>query len=264
MKDSDIEWIMAYADGQLPRDQVDRVEALLRADGQARDLLAHFRQTGALLEPLTRDLLHEPVPSRLIDTVRDHARTDAPPGASATITDGPLVKPLPVAPRTVEPAGPPANDSRFWPQAALAAGLALVIGAVVGHWWAGRSTDTASTLASVLQSVPSGSSAPLADGKVLPLASFRRSDGTLCREFEQSLGGRLSHGFACRADGVWITQMIIDGGAEQGRDGQPPAFVPATGQADALAAMAEALGLGQALDPGEEEALIGRGWTEQP
>lgn len=260
MKDSDIEWIMAYADGQLPREQTDRVEALLQADAQARDLLAYFRQTGALLEPLASDLLHEPVPGRLIQTVRHHARTDAPP----TITDGPLVKPLPAAPRTVEPAGPPANDSRFWPQAALAAGLALVIGAVLGHWWAGRSFDTASALASVLQSVPSGSSAPLADGKVSPLASFRRSDGTLCREFEQSRAGRLSHGFACRADGVWITQVIIDGGAEQGRDGQPPAFVPATGQADALAAMAEALGLGPALDPGEEEALIGRGWSERP
>lgn len=261
MKDTDIELIMAHADGQLPPEQQDRVHALLDSDAEARELLARFRETSALLDPVTRELLSEPVPQRLIDTVRQHPMAAAPQ-ADAAPTPMPAPVATPVRMATTGPA--PANDSRFWPRWAAAASIALAVGLVAGNWWGSQGADPGQTLAQVLHTTPSGTTSALAEGSVMPLASFRRADGQPCREFEQAAAGRLSHGIACHADGVWVTQVLIDRGPDQGQIGQAPAFVPASGQADALAAMAEALGLGEALDAAQEEQLIRGGWAARP
>ncbi|MCU0957432.1 MAG: hypothetical protein MUF55_08975 [Hydrogenophaga sp.] len=261
MKDTDIELIMAHADGQLPPEQRGHVQALLDSDAEARELLARFRETGALLDPVARELLSEPVPQRLLDTVRQHPMAGE---AAAALT--PMPAPLPVATpvHVTTPERSPANDTRFWPRWAAAASVALAVGLVAGHWWGSQGADTGQTLAQVLQTTPSGTSVALADGSALPLATFRRADGQPCREFEQVAGGRLSHGIACRTDGIWVTQLLIDRGPDQGQIGQAPAFVPASGQADALAAMVESLGLDEALGAAEEDRLIRQGWSDRP
>ena len=205
MKDTDIELIMAHADGHLPPEQQDQVQALLDSDAEARELLARFRETSALLDPVTRELLSEPVPQRLIDTVRQHPM--ATPAEAAPPTTRPSLVDTPV--RVAAAGLSPANDTRFWPRWAAAASVALAVGLVAGHWWGSQETDAGQTLAEVLQTTPSGTSVALAEGSVMPLASFRRADGQPCREFEQAAGGRLSHGIACHGDGVWVTQVLI-------------------------------------------------------
>ncbi len=264
MKESDIELVMAYADGKLPPERLDEVQALIETDAQAREMLARYRQTSVLLDSAMRGVLDEPVPRQLIDTVLHHpSQGDVPvPSATWPVATPPAKDNATVPASQLAPTA--ANESRFWPRSAMAASVALAVGLFAGHWWARLGSDPGTDLARVLQTVPSGTQAPLADGHVMPLASFLRADGSPCREFEQTHGGRLSHGIACRAEGVWITQMLIDSGAELGRAGQPPAFVPAAGQADTLAAMAEALSLGQALSPADEERLIRRDWSQQP
>ncbi|TNF53262.1 MAG: hypothetical protein EP308_09870, partial [Burkholderiales bacterium] len=206
MKDTDIELIMAHADGQLPPELLGHVQALLDSDAEARELLARFRETGALLDPVARELLSEPVPQRLLDTVRHHPMATEAAAASAPI---PTPSPVGVAVRVAgADRNTPANDTRFWPRWAAAASVALAVGLVTGHWWGSQGADAGLTLAQVLQTTPSGTSVALADGSALPLASFRRPDGQSCREFEQAAAGRLSHGIACQANGVWVTQVL--------------------------------------------------------
>lgn len=259
MNDTDIEALMAYADGELEAERTAHIEQLLASDEEARAMLERFRQTSTLLDPVARGLLDEPVPQRLIDTVRNH-----PSFAGAPVAEpDPLpAATVPLSASRVEMSA--ANDNRFWPRWAAAASVALAVGLVGGHWWgsegAGRSID----LAQVLQTAPSGASTELPDGRVMLLASFRRTDGQACREFEQTRAGRLAHGIACRTEGVWVTHLLIDRGPDQGQIGQPPAFVPASGEADALAAMADALGLGEALSPEDEARLIQQGWSTRP
>lgn len=259
MNDTDIEALMAYADGELEAERMAYIEQLLASDEEARAMLERFRQTSTLLDPVTRGLLEEPVPQRLIDTVRNHP--------AFVVAPVPAPEPLPAATAPLSAARVEmraANDSRFWPRWAAAASVALAVGLVGGHWWGSEGPGQSMDLAQVLQTAPSGASKELPDGRVMPLASFRRADGQACREFEQTRAGRLAHGIACRTEGVWVTHLLIDRGPDQGQTGQLPAFVPASGEADALAAMADALGLGETLSPEDEGQLIQQGWSTRP
>jgi negative regulator of sigma E activity len=259
MNDIDIEDLMAYADGELEADRTAYIEQLLSSDEEARAMLERFRQTSTLLDPVSRGLLEEPVPQRLIDTVRNHPASATAPVAAPEPLPAATV---PLIASRVEMSA--ANGSHYWPRWAAAASVALAVGLVTGHWWGGQDTGAGTDLAQLLQTVPSGTSVSLAGGSLMPLASFQRADGQPCREFEQVIAGRLSHGIACRSEGVWVTQVLIDRGADQGQIGQPPVFAPASGQADALSAMADALNLGEALEPQQEAQLIRNGWSAPP
>jgi surface antigen len=107
--------------------------------------------------------------------------------------------------------------------AAAMTGLGVLLGAVLGSE-VGRSLDRADhltmerTTQQTLEMAPSGQSASWRNpdsgnaGTVTPIRTVQRSDGSFCREYQQSVtvGGRTeqAYGIACRQpDGSWrITQ----------------------------------------------------------
>ncbi len=245
MKTHDIEQLMAYADGELDPTQVQAVERLLRDDPEAQATVARFRQTREQLAPALDPLMHEPVPQRLIDAIRQH------PGPAGMAT----------APAALPAARAAANDRWYWPSLATAASVALVVGLVGGQWWAGAPAAGPDVLAQALQTLPSGQVLQAGATQVMPLASFRAADGQVCREFEQSAHERQSNGIACRDGEQWITRLLLDHGPAGALDAAPSAFVTASGEADALSAMVESLRLGQALTPQQEEQALREGWA---
>lgn len=245
MNSPDIEQLMAYADGELDPVQAQAVERLLQDDPEARAIVERFRQTREQLAPGLDPLLDEPVPQRLIDAIRQH------PGPA------PAAEPLATPPV----ARPAANDRWYWPSLATAASVALVVGLVAGRWWGDGATAGPDTLAQALQTLPSGQVLRAGATQVMPLASFRAADGQVCREFEQSAQGRQTHGIACRDGQQWVTRLLLDHGPAGTLDAPPPAFVTASGEADAMTAMADRLQLGQALSPEQEAQALREGWA---
>jgi hypothetical protein len=257
MNTHDIEQLMAYADGELDPQATEAVEQLLQTDAEARAMVERFRQTRADLAPGLDPWLDEPVPQRLIDAIRHH-----PGPALAAPTLAPVTAPV-AAPVAVATPPAAANDRWYWPSLASAASVALVVGLVAGQWWGGSggSAGGFDTVAQALQTLPSGQVLQAGDTRVMPLASFRAADGQVCREFEQSANGRQAHGIACQNGGQWITRLLLDHGPAGTLDAPPPAFATASGEADAMSAMVDALGLGQALTPQQEEQALREGWA---
>ncbi len=257
MNDTDIENLMAYADGELDAVQAREVEALIASDAEARAMVERFRQTRADLAPGLDTLLSEPVPQRLIDTVRNH-----PMGGAATFPgETPLRTFAAESQRANSPAA--ANAPSYWPRMAAAACLAMAVGLTTGHWWGQQTTagaDVAQVLQRALQSVPSGETLVQNGVEVMPVGSFRTTSGQICREFEQETRNRLAHGVACRVDGEWVARVVLDRGPANGALGEAPAFAPASGEADALATMLDRLGAGAVLGAEEERQLIDSAW----
>lgn len=258
MNETDIETLMAYADGELDEAQIREVQALLASDADARAMVERFRQTRADLAPGLDALLNEPVPQRLIDTVRHHPMG----GASATPAAPPLTR-VAADPGVVNATRAAANTPSYWPRMAAAACLAMAVGLTTGHWWGQQSSagsDVAQVFQRALQTLPSGETLVAGSVQVMPVASFRAADGQACREFEQEMQGRLAHGVACRVDNQWVARVVLDRGPANGPLGEMPTFAPASGEADALATVLDRLGAGAVLDTAEERQLIDSAW----
>ncbi|MDM7948381.1 hypothetical protein [Hydrogenophaga sp.] len=251
MKTHDIEQLMAYADGELDAQTAKQVELELQDDPEGQAIVERFRQTRSQLAPGLDPLLDEPVPQRLIDAIRRHP---GPPVA--------IAPPTPIHP----PSRTAANDRWYWPSLATAASvaLALVVGVLGGQWLGGSTAPGADAVAQALQTVPSGQVLRVGETQVMPLASFVSEEGFVCREFEQTAGGRAAHGIACRDGQQWVTRLLLDHGPAQSIEASPPAFATASGEADAMGAMVESLRLGQAFTPEQEEQALQRGWAKVP
>lgn len=259
MNDTDIETLMAYADGELDEAQAREVEALLASDEEARAMVERFRQTRADLAPGLDTILQAPVPQHLIDTVRHH-----PMGSSAATTSAPALTPVGAEPLKVNNPHAAANTPSYWPRVAAAACLAMAVGLTTGHWWGKQSAadiNVAQVLQRALQKLPSGETLSEGGVQVLPIASFWAANGQACREFEQEALGRLAHGVACRVEDRWVARVVLDRGPVNGTLGEAPAFAPASGEADALATLLDRLGAGPVLDPDEERQLIESAWN---
>ncbi|MBA4264169.1 MAG: hypothetical protein C0453_03725 [Comamonadaceae bacterium] len=258
MNDTQIETLMAYADGELDEAQALEVETLLASNAEARAMVARFRQTRADLAPGLDTVLREAVPQRLIDTVRHH-----PMGGKPATTDAPPLTPMGVDLLRVDHPATAANTPSYWPRMAAAACLAMAVGLTTGHWWGQQSdagSDVAQVLQRALQNLSSGETLSEGGVQVLPIASFRAADGQACREFEQEAQGRLVHGVACRVENQWVSRVVLDRGPVNGSLGEVPAFAPASGEADALATLLDRLGAGPVLGAAEERQLIESGW----
>lgn len=253
MNDQDIDALMAYADGELEHIDVRKVEHLLTVSAEARALADSFRKTRAAVSTAMDEVLDDPVPQRLIDTIRSHSAAVKPsPGAGLSTPSG-------VADRE------PANDRAFWPSLATAASLALVIGLLTGQWWASEGdtlVSSASDLHQALETLPAGESMTLADDRITPLSSHRGEGGLICREFEQVADGRLAVGIACRTETRWVAKLVMDQGPVGSLSGAP-VFAPASGAPDLMTEFLDRLKLGPALSPAEERAALQRGWGRQ-
>lgn len=226
----DDETLMALSDGELDPARAASVQRAVDADPQLQARLRQFTETRRLLGALR--------------AAPDHCAGEDPLAAMIRAAS---VKPASAAQAIVAPA--PANLNRR-PWLSAVASVALV---VVGlAWWqwdsAGQGFSTSELAA--LDGMSSGQVLSLeGGGKLSMIASFRDSQGQLCREYETAQGGRLDTVLACRDQGSW--QQRFAASANMDGDG----YRPASGEAGVDAAL-EAIGAGLPLTPEEEAAAL--------
>ena len=84
------EILLAYADGALAADQRAAVESYLAGDPEARDLVELLRSSGTLTAQAYAHIIDEPVPERLVATVKGtpgHASADVDGGNIVSLAD---------------------------------------------------------------------------------------------------------------------------------------------------------------------------------
>jgi anti-sigma factor RsiW len=113
--------LVAYLDGEVDASERRDIEAWLDSDPAARDRLAAFAESGALVRSAFDEVMHEPVPDRLIAAARGET---ASAGAAAKI--------LPFK-RRQGTGGAPAARSWWFGLPLAASVLGLLLGAVVAY-----------------------------------------------------------------------------------------------------------------------------------
>jgi hypothetical protein len=235
--------LMAYADGALEPEETRRVAEAAAADPAIAARIDMFRETGALLGALGAARPEAPLPD---DLARKVEQTLADARHDDTVV--PLRRPNP-----------------GWRPAALAASVALIVGAVggiVASLSLRGPESAASSLAlldapgigDALDSLPAGSRGAAGDGEVVIVSSFLTDAGTFCREFEfDRAGGGSIVSVACREDGAWAARFAV---VTQGADA--PGYAPASALAT-LDAFLVTIGAGQPLSAEEEAARLSAG-----
>ncbi|HEU0159731.1 MAG TPA: hypothetical protein VFR00_10475 [Hyphomicrobiaceae bacterium] len=273
------EVLMAFADGALDPAERDAVEALLQRHPECRQKVEKFRTTLSPLQNLFRETIRIDHLGPLIDQIR---RADLAAGQTSPRTAE--VRQLPQARPTRAPRHP---WHQHYPMA-LAASLALLIGAALGSLLQPRATSSVPTagfiggsdgqltaqgpLQELLEHTARGIPvrAELAAGGTWELETaftFRRSgDQQPCRRYElRSTAQEHFAGFACRGkDGQWAVQAHLKLQAMPANPG--PGYAPASGpNVDAANAALEAAirvaSGGKVYPDAEEKAAIVAGWV---
>lgn len=229
------EQIAAYADGELPGDEIAAVEAAMAADpALARKVEAH-RALRARLSAHFAPIAEQAVPAQLA------ALLTAPPAQNAEVVSFAAARQkrglAPVVRRWAPFAGP-----------ALAASLILAI------WqpWQGRPPEgyAGGDLAAALDTQLAAAQPAAAPTRIL--VSFEREGGDLCRAYRSGAAG----GIACRDNTGWkIERQFAVQNAAAGQ------FRQAGSEAELLAA-AQDMASGDALDAEAERAAKARGWKK--
>lgn len=251
------EILVAYVDGELSAEEAANVEKALKTDQQVRDAVQLFRDTAEWSRRAYDDVLHEPVPERLINAA-----------------SGPTT-------------GQPESESRRGPAArgglagmAMAASVALAVGLgggfglfqMLGDGGSASSgplmvgaVDQSGALHLALESAGTGMLIATGNGgNVMPLMTFLGRDGRYCREFQavttNSGGLDASFGIACRQPaGSWHVEAI----------GAPPAtssapsdrFETADGaHGDPMQVLIGAMSESGPVSMDREAALLATGW----
>ncbi|MDX2290284.1 MAG: hypothetical protein NW217_15885 [Hyphomicrobiaceae bacterium] len=281
------EILMAYADGQLSAEEHARVSSYLDSDPEAQEIVALFQRTRVAareafdLQATGRDsdlaklILGMDVPGR--------AAGDAPAKPAGRTDEASVVVPF------QRPARPQAHSrTASWRQVtALAASLALVVGAGVGYWATLPDSPVGpvqnalfemgpiapdSSLARLLEKRPTGDAetvtvSPATRYDLVAVATFRDKDGRACREFEAVTADAeqrpVAMGVACRqVDRTWRLEGAVQLTATATPD--PGSFTPASGisEQSAMDGLMRLLGASAALTGEQERALIEGGWSD--
>lgn len=246
----DEETLLAYVDGQLDPARAAEVEARLAEDPEARETVRIFRESAALLRGRFDAPLHEPIPERLLATLRDTPANEGDGrGNDKVVSLDSRRRPL----------------SFSAPTLAMAASLALVVGFGGGYLTLGLlgGDPDAAILQQVLDGTASGVTVSTTDARLTPMATFRTTDGRYCREYEK-LTDRASAGIACRdADGRWQPQIEV-AQTLLGRTPGDDQYAPASGpDIDPLAEAGLALGAELPLTPEQEQVLLRNDWRTE-
>lgn len=244
MKDVDFEQIMAYHDQELDPEQAAEVEKVLSENNEAREFLAQLQQSDDFLRDGLGDVLRQPVPQRLIDAAH---------GKSAESRKGAKILGFPQS-RSV---------SRWAYATAASVALAVLAGTyMVTSKPDGESSDMlAKALNEALEVTASGDiyRASNTTVQIMPIATFATTKAGLCRQYAAQWQDEQSVGLACRQqNSQWHirTQQTLASGSKS------QLYAPASGGEGRIAAEIEAIGGGQPLGIGQEEALISNGWQQ--
>jgi Putative zinc-finger len=256
------ELLNAYIDGALDTDTRAKVEAHIKTDAAARELLEKLSRANALAGQAFDDPLREPVPQTLIDTILSRPGGAQPDRTFRSHTWRPR-------PWSIRAYAMP-----------LAAALALAIGIGAGLFL-GRQpaqapdglalgpVDPTNPLHRLLETHPSGRfveiDRPRGQARRLSVvATFRDRHTRACREVEVLPAWTdhqpLAAGVACRAaQGSWVVEGAARLAQAPSTTGQ--AFEPSgVSEKDALDGLLAMLGAQAALSAEEEQALMQRGW----
>lgn len=249
MSTLDEETLLAYVDSQLDPARAAEVEARLADDPEVRATVRVFRESAALLHGRYDAPLHEPIPERLLATLRDTPANEGDGRASDKVV-------------SLDSRRRPPSFSA--PTLAMAASLALVVGFGGGYLTLGLpgGDPDSAILQQVLDGTASGVTVSTADARLTPVATFRTTGGRYCREYEKR-ADRISIGIACRdADGRWQPQIEV-AQSLLGRPSGDDQYAPASGpDIDPLAGAGLALGAELPLTPEQEQALLRNGWQQ--
>lgn len=268
------EILLAYADGALAADQRAAVESYLAGDPEARDLVELLRSSGTLTAQAYAHIIDEPVPERLVATVKGtpgHARADVDGGNIVSLAD---------------------ERARRWRMrpliASLAATLLLTLGTATGYFVALRQQPldgaaiaigplpSTSPIARLLETesshvpIPFPASASSPSVEAMVVATLRDKSQRYCRELEVishgadgKSAGSVIGAVACRTgQGEWVVEGAVHVAAESGG---ASTYNPASGAAHApFDGLVSYLGATASLPADEEARLIARGWTATP
>ena len=226
--------LMALHDKELSPEEQRKVEELLAEDAEARALLKGLAGADEAFKKNADELLHRPVPEKLLATVR----ADKPAQAR--------VIPFP--------------RRRGIVGLALAAGVAalVVFNTQVLNPPAGVESDAyAKLFQETLESTSSGDVRSSVDGsiQITPVVSFTTRERGYCREFVALRGDRELGGTACRREnGEWslVSQQTfasVDDSGYRAAEGETVGEAP---QLDRL----------RQLSFAEEQSAIKAGWTD--
>jgi hypothetical protein len=244
------ERLMAFADGELEREERAAIEAAMASDPTIAARVEHFRAQRELLRRSFDAQLHEPVPQRLLDTA-----LTAPMGAANIVG----LQDARVARSTANP------RTWSWPHwTAMAA--SLLVGLLVGQSMRAP-RDGASLVAAhdgglVARGDLDAALTGQAAGELAPIAigfTYRAKSGEYCRTFTVTRGTALA-GIACREGGEWDVRVLSQVDASTSAAGEyrmagavlPPLVLQAV----------EAQIAGEPLDAAAESAARRTEWRE--
>jgi len=256
--------LMAYADGELEPHERDAIAAYVANDPAAHLRLAAFMRSGHALATLFDQPMSEPVPARLIETVRQAGRR-APSGESGLAARlAGLLTPYLLKP------SPRLSWSGLWPIAMAVPAGVLAVALVVlasSHVDTGHEPGLTPQMRLALETAPSRPAGAIEAlrSTVTPVVTFKTGPGQFCRQYVATAadGARVA-GVGCRdPQGQWRieAEAPYTGVTAQAAGGYSPAAGPSS---SALDAAIDRLITGDPLSAGDEAALIARSWRSLP
>lgn len=247
------EMLMAYADGELDAADRAEVEALVQRDSAAAARLDAFVRSGRTLGQLFDQPMHEPVPARLLETVRTAPMQPIPAqqtGRQGVVT---ILKQALLG-RTGTPA-----------QLATAVVFSMVVagGAMVLKLNGTAGTSAGERLKLALETAPSRPGKDAPPGIVTPVLSFVSVGGEFCRQYVQpAASGKRIEGVGCRTKtGEWrIEAQAVAAGPGPDNSVTRPSAGPGEASVEATV---DRLIKGIPFDPKDEAKLIAKHWQAE-
>lgn len=234
------ETLSAFLDGELPPAEMKQVRAWLAEDPALADRLAELSAVDKLVRKRAHAIDERPLPSGVQKLL---AEDDAKP-ESAQVIAFPLWR---------------RARQALNAQTGIAAAVALALGfglAEVTDNVGNPQADAFQSVAERLETLPSGSSETLPDGReVTPRLTFVNRDGQHCRQYLVTSVGERSENIACR---------VPEAGWEQLASIRQPAAAPGSYQTASggslLDSALDQMMVGGIIEPEQEKQLIERDW----
>lgn len=248
------ELLMAYADGALDPAETARVEAALRDHPGLAAEVDDYRLTAGALSGAFDTPLSEPVPDHLAALVMGGVAE----GANVTSLNAGRMRRARLFPA--------------WGQALAACavfGFGALFGVTMldaktarptdrGFLVAGR-LDASHPIARALETSASARTIAIAGGRFDAVATFPTASGVPCREFEAAHEDGAAVGIACRRDGRWTIELLLNVEPTTAPEG---GFQLASGfDGEVIGLALDSLKAGVGLGSEAETCLIENGWN---
>lgn len=255
------EMLMAYADGELSKQDAELVERLLReGDVESREAVDEFRKTAALVRAAFADDTNDPISETLVETVLATKATPKPAAVAGSRSR-------------------PARRERYAMAMAACLAAAVVVGGlatilrpletVTAASLQLGPIDADSRLAHVLAKVPASTLVEIDDDNagaaahLMVVSTFYDRYDRICREVElmDSALAPQQVAVACHTpdSSAWSVEGVarIATASDPSSSGYAPAGAP---EQDALKSLQIMVGAKEPLSADEERRLIDAGW----